>query len=66
MTCIGSLGECCCKRAARRSHLTFSYMVCLDREDLYRTAEWDGAAGSSRRRLLERLQGELLSILSQQ
>ena len=47
-------------RAAREYHLTDSYMVCLDREDLYRTAEWDGAAGSSRRRLLERLQGECI------
>lgn len=32
-------------------------MMCLDREDLYERAKWDGAAGISRRQLLERLQG---------
>lgn len=31
-------------------------MMCLDREDLYERAKWDGAAGISRRQLLERLQ----------
>lgn len=40
--------------------LTQSYMMCSDREDLYKRAEWDGAAGISRRLLLERLQGESL------
>ncbi len=33
------------------------YMVCLDRDDLYERASWDGAAGTSRRRLLENLEG---------
>ena len=32
--------------------------MCLDRDDLYERAEWDGAAGTSRRQLLEKLQGE--------
>ena len=33
-------------------------MMSLDKEDLYERAVWDGAAGTSRRRLLEHLQGE--------
>jgi WD40 repeat protein len=33
-------------------------MMCLDRDDLYERAEWDGAAGTSRRVLLEHLQSE--------
>jgi hypothetical protein len=39
-------------------YLTGRYMMCLDKEDLYERAVWDGAAGTSRRQLLERLQGE--------
>jgi hypothetical protein len=31
-------------------------MMCMDREDLYERAQWDGAAGTSRRRLLEQIQ----------
>ena len=30
--------------------------MCLDRDDLYERAGWDGAAGMSRRNLLEHLQ----------
>jgi hypothetical protein len=37
--------------------------MCSDRDDLYGRAEWDGAAGISRRLLLERLQGKL-TVLS--
>lgn len=32
--------------------------MCFDKDDLYERASWDGAAGISRRQLLERLQGE--------
>ena len=32
------------------------YMMCMDKEDLYERAAWDGAEGTSRRRLLEILQ----------
>ena len=39
-------------------------MMSLDKEDLYERADWDGAAGTSRRRLLEKLQGELSIINS--
>ena len=31
-------------------------MMCLDKDDLYERASWDGAAGMSRRKLLEHLQ----------
>ena len=34
------------------------YMMCLDKDDLYERAAWDGAAGTSRRKLLEHLQCE--------
>ncbi|KAL1406407.1 hypothetical protein Q8F55_008106 [Vanrija albida] len=37
-------------------HDLSGYMMCLDRDDLYQRAKWDGAAGISRRQLLERLQ----------
>lgn len=33
--------------------------MCMDRDDLYERAQWDGAAGTSRRRLLEQVQGKL-------
>jgi hypothetical protein len=33
-------------------------MMCLDRDDLYERAGWDGAAGTSRRQLLEKLQSQ--------
>lgn len=33
-------------------------MMCLDRDDLHERAAWDGAAGLSRRQLLEHLEGE--------
>lgn len=32
--------------------------MCLDRNDLYERAGWDGAAGTSRRQLLEKLQSQ--------
>lgn len=32
------------------------FMMCMDKEDLYDRAQWDGAAGTSRRRLLEQIQ----------
>lgn len=34
-----------------------SFMMCLDKEDLYERAGWDGSRGISRRQLLEHLQG---------
>lgn len=37
-------------------------MMCLDRDDLYERAKWDGAAGISRRQLLERLQGQYVVV----
>ncbi|WVN90744.1 uncharacterized protein L203_105987 [Cryptococcus depauperatus CBS 7841] len=37
-------------------HTLSGFMMCLDREDLYERASWDGAAGISRRQLLEHLQ----------
>lgn len=37
-------------------HDLSGYMMCLDREELFERAKWDGAAGSSRRLLLESLQ----------
>lgn len=39
-------------------HTLSGFMMCLDKDDLYDRAQWDGAAGTSRRRLLEQLQGE--------
>jgi WD40 repeat protein len=33
--------------------------MCFDKEDLYDKAGWDGAAGTSRNKLLEQLQGTL-------
>jgi WD40 repeat protein len=38
-------------------YLINRYMMCLNKEDLYERAVWDGAAGTSRRQLLEKLQG---------
>ncbi|WVQ93433.1 hypothetical protein IAU59_000504 [Kwoniella sp. CBS 9459] len=46
-------------RVARDSdvlHTLSSFMMCTDKEDLYERAMWDGAAGTSRRQLLEHLQ----------
>ncbi|KAK4686064.1 WD repeat-containing protein 26, partial [Tremellales sp. Uapishka_1] len=37
-------------------HTLSGYMMCSDREDLYERAAWDGAAGTSRRSVLEDLQ----------
>ena len=42
-----------------RNSIDVSYMMCLDKDDLYDKAAWDGAAGSSRSKLLEQIQGEL-------
>ncbi|OCF31690.1 hypothetical protein I316_06697 [Kwoniella heveanensis BCC8398] len=46
-------------RVARDSdvlHTLSSFMMCTDKDDLYERAMWDGAAGTSRRQLLEHLQ----------
>lgn len=51
MSCIPCLGELPPWRADDR------FMMCVDRDDLFERAQWDGAAGSSRQRLLEGLQG---------
>ncbi|EJT52339.1 negative regulation of gluconeogenesis-related protein [Trichosporon asahii var. asahii CBS 8904] len=37
-------------------HDLSGFMMCLDQDELYERAKWDGAAGTSRRLLLERLQ----------
>ncbi|ODN76638.1 hypothetical protein L202_05285 [Cryptococcus amylolentus CBS 6039] len=37
-------------------HTLSGFMMCLDKEDLYERASWDGAAGISRRQLLEHLE----------
>ncbi|WVR03803.1 hypothetical protein IAU60_000799 [Kwoniella sp. DSM 27419] len=37
-------------------HTLSGFMMCLDKDDLYERAGWDGASGSSRRQLLEHLQ----------
>ncbi|WVQ79097.1 hypothetical protein IAT38_001191 [Cryptococcus sp. DSM 104549] len=37
-------------------HTLSGFMMCLNKEDLYDRAMWDGAAGTSRRQLLEHLQ----------
>jgi len=34
------------------------YLMCLNKDELYQRACWDGAAGTSRRQLLESLQGK--------
>ena len=40
----------------RPPSLPTSFMMCLDRNDLYRRSKWDGAAGASRHTLLNSLQ----------
>lgn len=52
MTC---LGEC---RYSDNANVD-SYMMCSINDDLYERAKWDGAAGISRRQLLERLQEDI-------
>ncbi|OCF74989.1 hypothetical protein I204_03836 [Kwoniella mangroviensis CBS 8886] len=37
-------------------HTLSGFMMCLDKDDLYERAMWDGAQGTSRRQLLEHLQ----------
>ncbi|WRT65705.1 uncharacterized protein IL334_002651 [Kwoniella shivajii] len=37
-------------------HSLSGFMMCLDKDDLYERATWDGAQGASRRQLLEHLQ----------
>nr|XP_031862925.1 uncharacterized protein CI109_001399 [Kwoniella shandongensis]KAA5529997.1 hypothetical protein CI109_001399 [Kwoniella shandongensis] len=37
-------------------HTLSGFMMCLDKDDLYERAVWDGASGASRRQLLEHLQ----------
>nr|XP_018264722.1 WD-repeat protein [Kwoniella dejecticola CBS 10117]OBR86880.1 WD-repeat protein [Kwoniella dejecticola CBS 10117] len=37
-------------------HTLSGFMMCLDKEDLYQRATWDGSQGTSRRQLLEHLQ----------
>lgn len=37
-------------------HTLSGYMMCMDKDDLYERANWDGAGKTSRRRLLEHLQ----------
>nr|XP_019012068.1 WD-repeat protein [Kwoniella pini CBS 10737]OCF50849.1 WD-repeat protein [Kwoniella pini CBS 10737] len=37
-------------------HTLSGFMMCLDKDDLYERATWDGAQGTSRRQLLEHIQ----------
>jgi hypothetical protein len=45
-----------------RIPLTSRYMMCLNKEDLYERAVWDGVEGTSRRQLLGKLQGMSTSL----
>jgi hypothetical protein len=61
---VGSSPLCLCVSGPDviRSPLTYRYMMCLNKEDLYERAVWDGVEGTSRRQLLGKLQGMSASL----
>jgi hypothetical protein len=60
---VGSSPFCLCvSSVVIRSPLTYRYMMCLNKEDLYERAVWDGVEGTSRRQLLGKLQGMSASL----
>jgi hypothetical protein len=61
---VGSSPFCLCvsRPDVIRSPLTYRYMMCLNKEDLYERAVWDGVEGTSRRQLLGKLQGMSTSL----